>query len=58
MTVSKELEILTRLNKDMQNLITDLNIVVGDLSILSQMVYDKEIKRCDDTVDIKLQSHM
>ena len=55
---NKEIEMVTRINKDIQNLITDLNIVVADMGILSQLIYDSEITRCGDDVDIKLRSHM
>ena len=55
---NKEIEMVTRINKDIQNLITDLNIVVADMGILSQLIYDGEIARCGDDVDIKLRSHM
>ena len=58
MMESKEIEMITRINKDIQNLISDLNIVVADLGILSQLVYDKEISKCDEEIDIKLRSHM
>ena len=33
---SKEIEMITRINKDIQNLISDLNIVVADLGILTK----------------------
>lgn len=55
---NKEIEMVTRINKDIQNLITDLNIVVADMGILSQLIYDNEIARCNEDVDIKLRSHM
>ncbi len=55
---SKEIEMVTRINKDIQNLISDLNIVVADMSILSQLIFQNEIERCDNDVDIKLRSHM
>ena len=58
MTGSKEIEMITRINKDIQNLISDLNIIVADMGILSQLVYDNEIARCGDDIDIKLRSHM
>lgn len=52
---SKEIEMITRINRDIQNLITDLNIVVSDMGILSQLIYENEVAQCGD---IKLQSHM
>ena len=56
---NKEIEMVTRINKDIQNLITDLNIVVADMGILSQLIYDSEIARCGDNEhEIKLHSHM
>lgn len=56
---NKEIEMVMRINKDIQNLITDLNVVVADMGILSQMIYDNEISRCDkDEHEIKLLSHM
>ena len=56
---SKEIEMVTRINKDIQNLISDLNIIVADMGILSQLIYEKEISRCDeDEHEIKLRSHM
>ena len=56
---NKEIEMVTRINKDIQNLISDLNIVVADLGILSQLIYDKEVSKCDNELeDIKLRSHM
>ena len=54
---SKEIEMVTRINKDIQNLISDLNIVVADMGILSQLIYENEIARCDED-DIKLRSHL
>ena len=59
MMESKEIEMVTRLNKDIQNLISDLNIIVADMGILSQLIYDNEISRCnEDEHEIKLRSHM
>ena len=56
---SKEIEMITRINKDIQNLISDLNIIVADMGILSQLIYDNEISRCnEDEHEIKLRSHM
>lgn len=55
---SKEIEMITRINRDIQNLITDLNIVVSDMGILSQLIYENEVTQCGDNIDIKLQSHM
>lgn len=56
---SKEAEMVTRINKDVQNLIADLNIVVADLSVLSQFIFQSEIERCtEDEYEIKLRSHM
>ena len=56
---SKEIEMVTRINKDIQNLISDLNIVIADMGILSQLIYDNEISRCnEDEHEIKLRSHM
>ena len=56
---SKEIEMVTRINKDIQNLISDLNIIVADMGILSQFIYEKGISRCDeDEYEIKLRSHM
>ena len=55
---SKEIEMITRINRDIQNLITDLNIVVSDMGILSQLIYENEVAQCGDDIDIKLQSHM
>ena len=56
---SKEIEMITRINKDIQNLISDLNIIVADMGILSQLIYDTEISRCnEDEHEIKLRSHM
>ena len=54
---NKEIEMVTRINKDIQNLISDLNIIVVDMGILSQLIYDNEISRCDED-EIKLRSHM
>ena len=59
MMESKEIEMVTRINKDIQNLISDLNIIVADMGILSQLIYENEISRCDeDEHEIKLHSHM
>ena len=56
---NKEIEMVTRINKDIQNLISDLNIIVADMGILSQLIYDNEISRCDeDEHKVKLLSHM
>lgn len=51
------IEMVTRINKDIQNLISDFNIIVADMGILSQLIYDSEISRCDED-EIKLRSHM
>lgn len=59
MMESKEIEMITRINRDIQHLITDLNIAVADLGILSQLIYDKEIHDIPaENNDIKLHSHM
>lgn len=57
---NKEIEMITRINKDIQNLISDMNIIVADMGILSQLIYDSEISRCDcdNENEIKLRSHM
>lgn len=56
---SKEIEMVTRINRDIQSLISDLNIVVADMGILSQLIYENEISRCDENEhEIKLRSHM
>lgn len=56
---NKEIEMVMRINKDIQSLISDLNIIVADMGILSQLIYEKEISRCDeDKHEIKLRSHM
>ena len=56
---SKEIEMITRINKDIQNLISDLNIIVAYMGILSQLIYENEISRSDeDEHEIKLRSHM
>ena len=55
---NNEIKMLTEINKKVQNLISDFNSLVNDISVLSQMVYDREIQKCDDEIDIKLRSHM
>ena len=55
---SNEIRMLHKINRDMQNVIASLNIVVADMATLTEIVYDREMSKCNDEIDIKLQSHM
>ena len=55
---NNELEIVMKLNKDMQGLLSNVNAIVEDLTVLTQIVYDREMQKCNDEIDIKLKSHM
>ena len=54
----REIELLHKTNKDLGELLNNLNILVADISALTEVVYDREIQRCDGEIDIKLHSHM
>ena len=58
MMESNEIRILHKINRDMQNVIASLNIVIADMATLTEVVYDREMAKCNDNLDIKLQSHM
>ena len=58
MMESKDVLAIHKLNKDMQELIYNLNVVVNDISMLTEIVYEREIEQCDNDIDIKLRSHM
>ena len=55
---SNEIRILHKINRDMQNVIASLNIVIADMATLTEVVYDREMSKCNDELDIKLRSHM
>lgn len=55
---SNEIRILHKINRDMQNVIASLNIVIADMATLTEAVYDREMAKCNDELDIKLRSHM
>ena len=58
MMESNDIRVLHRLNKNMQTLISDLNVVVADISELTELLYNREIENMDDEHEIKLCSHM
>ena len=55
---NNEIRILHKIHKDMQNVVTSLNIVIADMATLTEIVYDREMSKCNDDLDIKLHSHM
>ena len=55
---NKEIIMLHNINKTVATLMQDFNDLVKELSTLTEMIYDREIEKCNDEIDIKLQSHM
>ena len=63
MMESKELAIVHKLTKQMRGLVKDINEITDSISELSNLLFDKEIERCNNEIDeynklIKLHSHM
>lgn len=60
MMENKEIEILHRINKGLSVLMVDLNEVVKDISLLTELVYNREIENIptENNNVIKLHSHM
>lgn len=57
------IQTLHKVNTEMKVLMQDLSEVIDNLSKLTELVYDKEIKKLDDEINnintnIKLRSHM
>lgn len=55
---NREIMLIHELNKQIGVLVSDLNVIVNTLSELSKAVYDREIEKCSNEIDIKLKSHM
>lgn len=56
MMENKEIEVLHKINKQVSEIMINLNSLVKDLSELTNIVFDKTIDSLDD--EIKLHSHM